>query len=94
MPIELSQREKDLINIYACNLYNRGFINDYDFYVKNIEESNVSKMVEAELIMLCKALKKEIYHEVSDVLLNHAMTDTPLNDNVINPTEQKQEIKT
>mgnify|MGYP001587229394 CR=1 FL=1 len=81
--MKLTKRESEIIGQFLANLYNRNLIHDYDFYVKNIDDSDVSKMVEAELILMFKALKKEIYFEISDILLNHAMTDQSVIDNVI-----------
>ena len=77
--MKLTEREETLIDQMVCNLFNRGLCveagdEDYD---PNFDR------VKAEFTCYALNLKKEIYSEISDLLLNHAMTDTEITDEVI-----------
>jgi len=66
----------------VCNLFNRGlcYSNDKDEdYDPNFD------MVKAEFTCYALNIKKEIYTEISDLILNHAMTNKELNDEVVEP---------
>jgi len=82
--MKLSEREETLIDQMVCNLFNRGLCiedNKDEDYDPNFD------MVKAEFTSYALNIKKEIYTEISDLLLNHAMIDKEIVDDVIEKIE-------
>jgi len=81
--MKLSEREETLIDQMVCNLFNRGLCIEAgnDEYDPNFDR------VKAEFTCYALNIKKEIYTEISDLLLNHAMIDKEIVDDVIEKIE-------
>lgn len=83
--MKLTEREETLIDQMVCNLFNRGLCvedNKDEDYDPNFDK------VKAEFTCYAINIKKEIYSEISDLILNHAMTDKELNDTIVEPKKE------
>ena len=85
--MKLTEREEALIDQMVCNLFNRGLCVEDN---RDEDHDPNFDMVKAEFTCYALNIKKEIYTEISDLLLNHAMTNKNINDDVIEPVIQKQ----
>ncbi len=83
--MKLTEREETLIDQMVCNLFNRGLCVTDD---TNEDHDPTFDMVKAEFTCYALNIKKEIYSEISDLLLNHAMTDKEITDDVIEKMKQ------
>lgn len=78
--MKLSEREETLIDQMVCNLFNRNLCVEDN---TNEDHDPNFDMVKAEFTVYALKMKKEIYTEISDLLLNHAMVDKEIVDDVV-----------